>query len=321
MITVNSLSGGKTSSYMAVQYPADLEIFSLVCLDDHNSNRGSKSFDVTDPKIRQMVNDKLQKYCSHQPEFWATAEDPLTIKTMFDLEQHLGREIIWLRGEGFNQINTQKKLLPNKQHRYCTHLFKIQPIFEFLFMYHSLPCTMRIGFRFDEEKRAESFKDTYEYATHCEVAYDFCGDHVPGNMVTEHLSYSYKNGDQRYKYKRNISTPHRHRWLTVPFRTGEFPLINDFTTQFDVLKYWSEHPEVEFPENSNCQFCFWKHPLTIRDNYNRNPNIIKNAMVMESMIGGTFHAQLSMQQIAILTEQQDLFRMRGGGCDGGYCTG
>ena len=37
MITVNSLSGGKTSSYLAVHYPADYDIFSLVCIDDKNS--------------------------------------------------------------------------------------------------------------------------------------------------------------------------------------------------------------------------------------------------------------------------------------------
>ena len=33
MLTVNSLSGGKTSSYLAYHYPADLEIFSLVCVN------------------------------------------------------------------------------------------------------------------------------------------------------------------------------------------------------------------------------------------------------------------------------------------------
>ena len=30
MKTVNSLSGGKTSSYMAVHYPADYNVFALV---------------------------------------------------------------------------------------------------------------------------------------------------------------------------------------------------------------------------------------------------------------------------------------------------
>lgn len=34
MKTVNSLSGGKTSSYIAVHYPADYDIFALVKVKD-----------------------------------------------------------------------------------------------------------------------------------------------------------------------------------------------------------------------------------------------------------------------------------------------
>ena len=33
MLTVNSISGGATSAYMAVHYPADHNIFCLVCAD------------------------------------------------------------------------------------------------------------------------------------------------------------------------------------------------------------------------------------------------------------------------------------------------
>tara|TARA_R110002167_G_scaffold149168_1_gene342383 strand:- start:9066 stop:9206 length:141 start_codon:yes stop_codon:yes gene_type:complete len=36
MKTVNSLSGGKTSSYMAVHYPADYNIFALIRTNDKN---------------------------------------------------------------------------------------------------------------------------------------------------------------------------------------------------------------------------------------------------------------------------------------------
>ena len=36
MKTVNSLSGGKTSSYIAANYPADYNVFSLVRTDDKN---------------------------------------------------------------------------------------------------------------------------------------------------------------------------------------------------------------------------------------------------------------------------------------------
>lgn len=70
MKTVNSLSGGKTSSYIAVHYPADIEVFALCCIDCHNAGA------TIDKRMKQMVNDRLQKYCSHYPEFVATSEDP-----------------------------------------------------------------------------------------------------------------------------------------------------------------------------------------------------------------------------------------------------
>ncbi len=48
MITVNSVSGGKTSAYIAANYPADYDVFSLVRTND-------KSCLFPDAKIRQIV--------------------------------------------------------------------------------------------------------------------------------------------------------------------------------------------------------------------------------------------------------------------------
>jgi len=36
MKTVNSISGGKTSAYLAKHYPADIELFSLVRIEIYN---------------------------------------------------------------------------------------------------------------------------------------------------------------------------------------------------------------------------------------------------------------------------------------------
>lgn len=108
MKTVNSLSGGKTSSYIAVHYPADIEVFALCCIDSHNAGR-----DI-DKLLMQMTNDKLQKYCSHMPEFVATSEDPKILKVMFDLEQRTGREIIWLRGMGWEEMINTYRCIPNR---------------------------------------------------------------------------------------------------------------------------------------------------------------------------------------------------------------
>ena len=46
MITVNSLSGGKTSSYIAANYPADHDVFALVRIEHKPSK-------FPDKKIRQ----------------------------------------------------------------------------------------------------------------------------------------------------------------------------------------------------------------------------------------------------------------------------
>lgn len=317
MITVNSLSGGKTSSYIAANYPADVNVFALVCMDDHNANGGSTTLKV-DAKIRQMVNDKLQKYCSHQREFVATAEDPIILKTMFDLEQHIGSEIIWVRGEGFNFTSFGKSMLPNQKHRWCTSMFKIKPIFELLYMYFSLPCKMRIGYRADEAHRVDTFKENYIFSDRCDFAYEW-----------EEHSKAYKRKPIRETeswlsgYDNGRSLPHIHRWTETPFRVGEFPLVEDGKVQRDIQKFWQPFEEaglIDFPEDSNCQFCFWKRVQQLRKNWDRQPGIMGCAAVVEAMLESTLLAKMSLLDVRNVAPQLDLFQMDGGGCQGGYCT-
>ena len=52
MKVINSLSGGKTSSYIAVHYEADYNVFALVRTSDPKCK-------LPDKKLRQMVSDKL----------------------------------------------------------------------------------------------------------------------------------------------------------------------------------------------------------------------------------------------------------------------
>jgi hypothetical protein len=69
MKTVNSLSGGKTSSYIAANYPADYNLFSLVRTDDVRVL-------FPDAKVRQIVSDRI----GH--EFIGTLEEDTIIYTM-----------------------------------------------------------------------------------------------------------------------------------------------------------------------------------------------------------------------------------------------
>jgi len=280
MKTVNSLSGGKTSSYIAMHYPADYELFALVCIDDHNAAGHLKK----DKKVIQEVNDRLQKYCSHENEFVATAEDPKTIYAVLELEQLIGREIIWLRGKGFEQVMDEAKAVPNIFKRFCTTEMKMRPIFEFLFKYTKLPVEMRIGYRYDEIERKDRFTDTFKYVAAC----------------------------KNYGLRRN-------EWAEIMWRVGSFPLINDKKFHGDIVKFWKDY-NIDFPLDSNCQNCFWKDPQQLRKNYDTNPAIMKWAGVQEEIRGYTFKSDISMFNAFKLGLQQEFMFGTGSGCQAGFCT-
>ena len=152
MKTVNSLSGGKTSSYIAVHYPADYNIFSLVRTND-------KQCLFPDAKIRQIVSDRIGT------EFIGTLEQDEIIYTMLDLEQFIGREITWISPVTFDDIilnNNGNIFLPNKVQRNCTVLMKVNPIAQWCYENTDLPVEMRIGFRANEIRRANNMIERSE---------------------------------------------------------------------------------------------------------------------------------------------------------------
>jgi len=145
MKTINSLSGGKTSSYIAANYPADYNVFSLVRTDD-------KKCLFPDAKIRQEVSDRLGT------KFIGTLEDDMIIYTMLDLEQYIGKKIDWVTGKSFDQIINRngKRYLPNVTQRFCTTEMKLQPIFNWWRENINKVCEVRIGFRANEQSRAKT---------------------------------------------------------------------------------------------------------------------------------------------------------------------
>lgn len=140
MITVNSLSGGKTSSYLAYNYPADYNLFALVRIED-------KRCAPKDKKLIKLVEDKIGM------EFIATAESDKTLKVVLDLEQLIGKEIKWLTGDTFEEVIRKKKYLPNAMTRFCTTEMKIKPIAEFCRNEIKEVVLTRLGIRYDEENR------------------------------------------------------------------------------------------------------------------------------------------------------------------------
>lgn len=141
MKTVNSISGGKTSSYLAKHYPADYNLFALVRIED-------KKCIPKDKKLIQLVSDKIGM------DFLATAESDLTLKVVLDLEQLIGTEIKWLTGETFEQVIRNKGgYLPNKTTRFCTTEMKIKPLAEFCRNVIGEVVMTRLGIRYDEDHR------------------------------------------------------------------------------------------------------------------------------------------------------------------------
>lgn len=278
MPTVNSISGGKSSAYLALHYPADYNIFALVCVDDHNA--GSKKID---PAIKRIVNERLQKSSPGYEEFRATTEDPLTLKAMLDLEQMMGREIVWVRGMSWETMLAKQKAIPNKFMRFCTTILKIWPIFQYIYLNVGFPVRERIGYRYEEKERANTFNETIKFSFHCDL-------------------------------NRKI-----HRWETIKYRVGEFPLIEDKTTHYRIAKFWKSK-SIIWPKDSNCLNCFWKNPQQLRRNFDSNPGIMAWAGIMEVLFDHTFNDQNSLFEIARLGIQLDFFEGAGSGCQSsGYC--
>jgi hypothetical protein len=200
MKTINSLSGGKTSSYIAANYPADYDVFSLVRIEDDRCR-------FKDEKIRKVVEDKLQA------PFIATAEDDTIVYTMLDLEQYIGREITWVTGPTFDQLIKDKgQYLPNKVARYCTTELKTQPIATWRYKNIEGDVAMRFGYRANETSRAKSMLDK-----------------LNENGMTEAkiIVGRTKNGKQ-------------NRWKTIEYCKPEFPLIDDNIYKDTIEAYWSD---------------------------------------------------------------------------------
>jgi len=151
MKTVNSISGGKTSSYLAKHYPADYNLFSLVRIEDEKCT-------PKDKKLVQLVSDKIGM------EFIATAESDLTLKVVLDLEQLIGTEIKWLTGRTFEQIIKDKSnYLPNQMTRFCTTEMKLKPIAEFCRNEIKEIVSTRLGIRYDEDHRVNYDNTSFKF--------------------------------------------------------------------------------------------------------------------------------------------------------------
>lgn len=279
MKKVNSISGGKTSSYIAKHYPADINIFSLVRIEDKD-NIWMKG---KDEKTRQLISDKLGT------EFIGTAEMDEIIYTILDLEQFIGSEITWITGKTFEEVIKQNhNYLPNKMTRYCTVEMKLKPIFNYLKENTELPVEMRIGFRPNEISRAESV-----------------------------MSRADKNGLELFETivgKRKT----QNKWGKVPYRYCKFPLIENNITKDVIYNYWNNKP-VRFAYRNNCVGCVNRQPLMISHMASKDLDKVKWFEKQEINTGNRFLSDVSFSQILKFGQQTNFFDDDFNECDSGFC--
>tara|TARA_R100000541_G_scaffold57194_1_gene67123 strand:+ start:51 stop:896 length:846 start_codon:yes stop_codon:yes gene_type:complete len=279
MKKVNSLSGGKTSSYIAANYPADYNVFSLVRTDD-------KKCLFPDAKIRQEVSDRLGT------EFIGTLEEDMIIYTMLDLEQFIGSKIDWVSGKTFDDsiIKTKKgtKYLPNKMARYCTTELKTLPILHWMYEKVKEPVIMRFGYRANETRRAIKMMDKTDDDGFTKVKATFT---------------KLKDG--------------RNSWGVYKYCKPEFPLINDNIYKDTIEEFWKKK-DVRFAYMNNCVGCWWRSPLLLKKMHNKHPEKMKWFADQETN-KSKWRSDIMYKDIIKWKTQTELFDDDFNECDSGHC--
>lgn len=279
MITVNSLSGGKTSSYIAANYPANINVFSLVRTND-------KSVMFPDAKVRQIVSDRIGT------EFVGTLEMDEIIYTMLDLEQFIGSKIDWLSPFAFEDILTRannKMYLPNKVSRFCTVEMKVKVIAQWLYDTGATPCEMRIGFRANEQRRAKNMIERIE-----------------------------PDGFEHFKFKAGKHKNGNNKWKTKQYRKAKFPLIEDGIFKDKIEAFWKDKP-VRFAYANNCVGCFHRSPIFLKHMSDKAPKQFNWFIKQEQNAQGTFKTGINYERIKQHRSQMQLFDDDFNECDSGFC--
>lgn len=225
---------------MALNYPADVNIFACVCIDEPKCT-------PKDPALLAYCLEKLQG------NFIANAEHDKTLMVMMQLEQLLGREIVWVRGKSFDHIIREHGCLPSKVNRFCTTEMKIQAMFEYSYPRFG-KVKANIGFRGDELERI-----------------------LKAGKVSV--------------FKSEVScflTSNYHRFEEIEWQELAFPLRS--TYHYEIIQYWRKvHPEFAFPDDSNCQGCFHKPKELINRNYQETPEHLQWFADQEKLTGYSWH--------------------------------
>lgn len=272
MKTVNSISGGKSSCMIAVEFPTDYYVFSVVLTDQ---------IEVA-PKDKGLLRECQDKV----PHFKASRELDQTLINVLKLEQLIGKRIDWVAAPfTFDDLIYQRTghpgfrkgspMLPNATKRFCTEQLKLIPLFWHCYLnyYDDSPLLMNIGFRWDEPKRVEGWT--------CDK--------------------------DKFKYPHACSTEGRKQWQysQCEWRVSSFPLYEDKITKELVKDYWEKKGWL-FPSVSNCDFCFHHRPIQQQIQASLYPERAKWWAKIEQNTGHTFNKQ-SIESILAQTILDNVF--------------
>lgn len=237
MLTVTSVSGGKSSAYMALHYPTDFYVFCCVLTNDLNCT----------PKDKGLLRECQKRL----PFFEGSRELDQTLVNLLRLEQEIGKEIKWISAEmTYDDIIKKRKMLPTRNRRFCTQELKIIPLSQYFYSYlfdeDNVPPLTNIGFRFDEKTRVNKMSDCdqakYQISLSCKIT------NAKGVPLKKKC----------------------HNWSEIEWRIPCFPLFNDGVTKSDVIRFWDKKGWV-FPNISNCDFCFNHTEKEIREQFKLYP--------------------------------------------------
>lgn len=284
--TLNSVSGGETSAFVAANYPADHNVFCIVCLDDPELTPKDKA-------CVDFINNKLEAsgFLDVYGEFIATAEYDDIIYTIMDLEQHIGKEIDVVRGISFDEVIKSKGgWLPNKLHRYCTTWMKIVPISEFIYYKIGYGVETRIGYRANEISRVNKMNEKTDSDGFLEIKVQI------GNMIE-----SRRKRNSVFKHQKPV-----------------FPLVNDGIFKDEIVNYWKDK-NVRFAKMNNCVGCFHRNPMLLRKMYEDVPAKMNWFADQEGGKNGAWRSDMLYRKIFDHSLQNELSFDDFSECDSGYC--
>jgi hypothetical protein len=125
------------------------------------------------------------------------------------------------------------------------------------------------------------------------------------------------NGIENFKFI--VGKKHnRNSWKELPYRTLEFPLINDIIFKDKIEKYWEDKP-VRFAYMNNCIGCFHRNELLLNLMSNKYEEKFNWFIDQENKTKCTFKNGVKYEKIKNHKLQLDLFENDFNDCDSGYC--